>query len=64
MTELLNEGEMVKKMDAEKFYAVYYSMTELIPLFSYLERLNALKFTVIGFEGSTSQGEKTPVATR
>ncbi len=52
MTELQNEGEMVKKMDAEKFYAVYYSMTELIPLFSYLERLNALKFTVIGFEGS------------
>ena len=27
-------------------------MTELIPLFSYLERLNALKFTVTGFEES------------
>ena len=24
MTELQNEGEMVKKMDAKKFYAVYY----------------------------------------
>jgi len=27
-------------------------MTELIPLFSYLERLNALKYTVLGFEES------------
>jgi len=52
MTELQSEGEMVKKMDAKKFYAVYYQMTELIPLFSYLERLNALKYTVLGFEES------------
>jgi hypothetical protein len=54
MTELQSEGEMVKKMDAKKFYAVYYQMTELIPLFSYLERLNALKFTVLGFEESST----------
>jgi len=64
MTELQSEGEMVKKMDAKKFYAVYYQMTELIPLFSYLERLNALKFTVLGFEESVTQGEKTPMGSR
>lgn len=64
MTELNNEGEMVKKMDAKKFYAVYYQMTELIPLFSYLERLNALKFTLTGFEESLTQGIKTPTVSR
>ena len=53
MTELKNDGKMVKKMDAEKFYSVFYQMTELIPLFSYLERLNSLRFTVLTFEGST-----------
>jgi len=53
MTELKKAGEMQKKMDAEKFYVVYYQMTELIPLFSYLERLNCLKYTVCNFEGST-----------
>lgn len=39
-------------------------MTELIPLFSYLERLNALKFTVTGFEESILLGEKTPMGHR
>ena len=53
MTEL-EEGEgqmMVKKMNVDKFYTLFYHMTELIPLFSYLERLNALKNTMQTFEG-------------
>ena len=54
MSELKKAGGMQKKMDAEKFYMVYYQMTELIPLFSYLERLNCLKFTVCNFEGGSS----------
>ena len=37
-------GALVKKMCAEKFYILFYQMTELIPLFAYLERLDALKF--------------------
>lgn len=37
------EGTLKKKLSAKKFYYLYYQMTELIPLFSYLERLNALK---------------------
>ena len=37
-------------MSADKFYILNYQMTELIPLFSYLERLNALRFTVATFD--------------
>jgi len=50
MQELHKVGKMQKKMDAQKFYIVYYQMTELIPLFSYLERLNCLKYTVGNFD--------------
>lgn len=47
----------MKRMSAEKFYFLYYQMTELIPLFSYLERLNALKFSVKEhIDGMTTQG--------
>lgn len=39
------EGKvLVKKMCAKKFYFLFDQMTELIPLFAYLERLDALKF--------------------
>jgi hypothetical protein len=57
MGELRKAGEMQKKMDAEKFYVVYYQMTELIPLFSYLERLNCLKYTVTNFDGGSTPTE-------
>lgn len=60
ITEIAKEGEIKKKMDAEKFYAVYYQMTELIPLFSYLERLNALRFTVTNLDGLTPGTPKNP----
>lgn len=50
LAEVKKEGKLVKRMSAEKFYILNYQMTELIPLFSYLERLNALRFTVATFD--------------
>jgi hypothetical protein len=50
LTEVNKEGQLVKRMSAEKFYILNYQMTELIPLFSYLERLNSLRFTVATFD--------------
>jgi len=50
LTEVNKEGQLVKRMSAEKFYILNYQMTELIPLFSYLERLNALRFTVATYD--------------
>jgi hypothetical protein len=38
---------MQKRMSAEKFYILYYQLTELIPLFSYLERFNVMRYTVM-----------------
>ncbi len=40
---------MKKKLNAKKFYYLYFHLTELIPLFSYLERLNAFKMTFDSF---------------
>ncbi|TNV78242.1 hypothetical protein FGO68_gene5326 [Halteria grandinella] len=47
ISQIREEGSLKKKMSAEKFYFLYYQMTELIPLFSYLERLNAFKCSVM-----------------
>ena len=59
MTEHLKEdGKCMKKMDAEKFYYLYYQLTELIPLFSYLERLNALRCTMTNFETQGDEGQE------
>lgn len=46
LAKLDKDGIVIKKLSPKKFYFLYYQMTELIPLFSYLERLNALKFTI------------------
>lgn len=45
-------------MDVTKFYILFYQMTELIPLFSYLERLNAFRLTTASFGSSTPGEEK------
>lgn len=57
LTEVKKEGKLVKRMSAEKFYILNYQLTELIPLFSYLERLNALRFTVSSIDEFMTPGE-------
>lgn len=52
---------MQKKMSAEKFYSLYYQLTELIPLFSYLERFNVMKYTIMDSKSfETPDGSQVP----
>ena len=44
---------MLKRMAADKFYILHYQLTELIPLFSYLDRLNVLRDSVKNCEQIT-----------
>jgi len=46
LSQLDENGCIQKKLSAKKFYFLYYQMTELIPLFSYLERLNFFRDTI------------------
>ncbi|CDW85804.1 ring finger protein 141 [Stylonychia lemnae] len=48
-------GQIKKKLSAKKFYFLYYQMTELIPLFSYLERLNFFRDSI---QAMTPQGNE------
>jgi hypothetical protein len=47
---------MRKRMSPRKFYFLYYQMTELIPLFSYLERLQSFQREFKSLE----EGDKEP----
>jgi hypothetical protein len=46
-----------KRMSPKKFYILNYQLTELIPLFSYLERLNGLRSTLAGLDNETPGGD-------
>jgi len=56
LEQIRAEGKLLKKMSPKKFYTLYYQMTELLPLFSYLERLNVYResFVTRGSERMTT----------
>eukprot|EP00347_Sterkiella_histriomuscorum_P005719 403355531 len=58
INEIDQKGKLKKRLSANKFYFLYYQMTELIPLFSYLERLNVLRYT---FKSSTLSTQSNAV---
>jgi hypothetical protein len=52
------KGFIEKKFSARKFYLLYDQMIELLPLFTYLERLDAIKNSILTNKLANSQVEK------
>lgn len=51
LKQIQEEGPLKKRMSPKKFYFLYYQMTELLPLFSYLERLNVYRESFMATQG-------------